>query len=327
MKRREFMTLVSGAALSWPLTASAQVQTLPVIGWLNSASSDEFGSRVMAFSQGLKEVGFTIDDNVRIEYHWAEGHFDRLPDLAADLIHRGVAIIAAGGSPNSAKAAKSATTTIPIVFVNGGDPVADGIVTSLNRPGGNITGVTFIDNELAAKRFGQIRYLIPTASLVAVLVNPRNAHAQAVVGDAQQAARTIGQKIVVLNASSEHEIELAFESVRQQQVSALVVDSDGFFRSQTAQLIALSAKYTLPVLYPDREYTLAGGLMSYGASIVDAYRQCGLYVGQILKGTKPADLPVQRPTKFELMINLRTAKALSLNVPPSLLATADEVIE
>ena len=325
--RRQFISAIGGAGVAWPLGAWAQQQALPIIGWLNSASPDDYGSRVLAFSRGLKEVGYIVDDNVKIEYRWAEGHFDRLPLLAAELVDHHVAVIAATGSPNSAGAAKSTTATIPIVFANGGDPVAEGIVATLNRPGGNVTGVTFISGELAAKRLGQIHFMLPTAAIVAVLVNPNNAHSQSVIRDVQQAATTTGQKIVVVNASSEHEIDMAFDSMARQQAGALLIDSDGFFRNQTAQLIALSARHSLPTLYPDREYTLAGGLMSYGASIVDAYLQCGVYVGQILKGAKPADLPVQQPTKFDLVVNLKTAKALGLTISPSLLATADEVIE
>ena len=280
-----------------------------------------------AFSQGLRNTGFFENQNVNLEYRWAEGHYDRLPALAADLVQRRVAAIAATGSPNSAQVAKTATDTIPIVFANGGDPVADGVVASLNRPGGNITGVTFFSNVLAKKRLGLLRELIPTAAVIAVLINPSNARAKTDTREMQEAAHAIGQTIVVLDASSEREIDLAFSALAQHHASALLINADGFFRTQSTKLVTLAAHHSVPAVYSDRHNALVGGLMSYGTSIEDAYRQSGVYVGQILNGAKPANLPVIRSVKFELVINLKTAKALGIEVPPTLLALADEVIE
>jgi putative ABC transport system substrate-binding protein len=300
---------------------------MPVIGFLSSASPDGFGSLVEAFSQGLRDTGFFDNQNVKLEYRWAEGHYDRLPALAADLVQRRVAAIAATGSPNSAQVAKTATDTIPIVFANGGDPVADGVVASLNRPGGNITGVTFFSNVLAKKRLGLLRELIPTAAVIAVLINPSNARAKTDTREMQEAAHAIGQTIVVLDASSEREIDLAFSALAQHHASALLINADGFFRTQSTKLVTLAAHHSVPAVYSDRHNALVGGLMSYGTSIEDAYRQSGVYVGQILNGAKPANLPVIQSVKFELVINLKTAKALGIEVPPTLLALADEVIE
>ncbi len=327
MRRREFITLLGGAATAWPLIASAQQPAVPVIGFLNSASPERFGTLIAAFNQGLREGGFVDGQNVKIEYRWAEGHYDLLPALVTDLIQRRVAAIAATGSPNSVQIAKTATATIPIVFANGGDPVADGVVTSLNRPGGNVTGVTFFSNVLVAKRLGLLRELSPTAAVIAVLVNPNNARAQSDTKDVEEAARAIGQRITILKASSDSEIDLAFAALVQRDARALLINADGFFRTRTQRLVALADRNSVPAVYSDRDSTLAGGLISYGTSIVDGYRRCGVYAAQILKGAKPADLPVLQPTKFELVINLKTARALGLTVPNTLLVSADEVIE
>ena len=269
LQRREFITLLSGVAAGWPFAARAQGPSTPVIGFLSSASPDGFGSLVDAFSQGLRNTGFFENQNVKLEYRWAEGHYDRLPALAADLVHHRVAAIAATGSPNAAHVAKTATDTIPIVFANGGDPVADGVVASLNRPGGNITGVTFFSNVLAKKRLGLLRELIPTAAVIAVLINPTNARAKADTREMQEAAHAIGQTIVVLNASSEREIDLAFSALVQHHASALLINADGFFRTQSTKLVTLAAHHSVPAVYSDRHNALVGGLMSW-----DKHRGC-----------------------------------------------------
>jgi len=326
MKRRDFFALLGGAT-AWPLTAHGQRAVMPVIGFLNSASPAGFAARLQAFNDGLGEVGYVAGHNVRIEYRWAEGQFGRLSSLAADLVQHQVSVLVATGSANSAQVAKATTSTIPIVFANGGDPITDGVVASLNRPEANVTGVTFISNLLTAKRLGLLRELIPAAEAVAILNNPASVRANADTLDAQEAARALRERVIVLNAANEREIEEAFGSLAQQRASAVIVNADGFFRNRAEQLVALAARYSVAVVYADREYALAGGLMSYGPSITDGYRQAGVYTGKILKGTKPSDLPVQQPTKFEFVINLKTAKALGLTFPPGLLAIADEVIE
>jgi putative ABC transport system substrate-binding protein len=327
VKRREFITLIGGAA-AWPLAAHAQQAAMPVIGWLASGTSKGYAAFATAFRQGLNETGYAEGRNLAIEYRWAEeGQFDRLPAIAADLVQRQVTIIAAAGTP-SAFAAKAATATIPIVFSTGGDPVTAGLVASLNRPGGNLTGVSNFVAVLAAKQFELLHELVPNTNMIGVLVNPTDPNlANYITRDLQEAGRALGQQIQVLNASTEDEIDASFRSLAQLRVGATIIGSDPFFTNQRDQIIALAARYRIPAMYYVREFTLAGGLITYGASIADGYRQVGIYAGKILKGAKPADLPILQPTKFELTINLKTAKALGLTVPVIMQMTANEVIE
>jgi len=320
MRRRDFITLIGGVAVSWPVAMHAQ-QSLPVIGFLSGRSSTDSVPHMAAFLRGLSEAGYIQEQNVRIEYRWADGHYERLPGLAAELVRRQVAVIAA--NTPAAPVAKAATATIPIVFLTADDPVENGLVKSLDRPGGNATGVSLISVALGGKQLGVLRELVPAARLIAFLVNPANPNSQRYIGGVEEAARALGQQIHVLKASTEVEIETAFQS----QAGALVVAPDGFFITQIDQLVRLSVRNALPTMCPFREFTAAGGLMSYGVSLPDQYRQFGVYTGKVLQGAKPADLPVLQPTKFELVINQKTAKALGLSLPDRLIALADEVIE
>jgi putative tryptophan/tyrosine transport system substrate-binding protein len=325
IRRREFITLLGGAAATWPLAARAQQPVMPVIGFLRSASLIDVPHFVTAFRRGLMEAGYVEGQNVAIEFRSAENQPDRLPALVADLLGWPVAVIV--GDNVSALAAKTATKTIPIVFAGGGDPVQEGLVASLNRPGGNATGVNFFAGVLGAKRLELLLQLVPKATTIAVLVNPNTTETEAERRDVQAAAQAIGRQLIILDVSSDRDIELAFTTFAQRGAGALLAGSGAFFNSKRERLVALAARHGLPAMYAIRESVVAGGLMSYGAIITDAYRQVGVYAGRILKGEKPADLPVMQPTKLELVINLTTAKALGLNVPDKLLALADEVIE
>jgi putative ABC transport system substrate-binding protein len=307
------------------LPASAQQKAMPVIGFVHFASPGPFAHYVVAFRQGLSETGYVEGENLGIEFRWAEGHYDRLSALVADLVDRNVDVIATFGPP-AARAAKSATSTIPIVF-GSGDPVGEGLVNSLARPGGNLTGVSVLSVELMAKRLELLTELVPQAKVIALLVNPNNPDTEPMIRDVQEAARTKGVQLPILNAGSESEIDAAFASLVQLQAGGLVVGTDPFFASRHEQLLALAARHAVPATYDFREFAAAGGLISYGTSLAAVYRQLGIYAGKILKGAKPADLPVQQPTTFELVINLKTAEALGLTIPPSILARADEVIE
>jgi putative ABC transport system substrate-binding protein len=329
MRRREFVSLLGGA-VAWPFAARAQQPTLPAVGFLNAASPDQFAHVARAFRLGLNETGYVEDKTVAIEYRWAGGQYDRLPALATDLVGRRVNVIATGSNIIAAMAAKAATATIPIVFLTGGDPVKDGLVTSLNRPGANLTGVTTLNVEIGPKRFEVLRELLPTATTVAVLINPNNhpAVVEAQITQAQALAHPLGlQMIHVLKATTERDLDSAFSTAIQRGAGGLVIAPDTFFSGQSAQLAALALRHAVPTISPYREFVTAGGLMSYGGSLIDQYRLVGVYVGRILNGEKPADLPVQQVSKVELIINLKTAKALGLSVAPSLLGRADEVIE
>ena len=327
MRRREFITLLGGAAATWPLAARAQQAAMPVVGFLGTTTPQDFAERVASFRAGLKEAGYVEGQNVVVEYRWPEGNYDRLATLAADLVRRQVAVIAAVGGEPSARAAKAATTTIPIVFSIGGDPVKFGLVPNLNRPGGNITGVNYFQSELGSKRLGLLHELLPKATVIGVLVNPTFADAEAEIRDAKQAALPLGLQIHVVYAQAVDEFDTAFATLAQQKAGALLLANDAFFLRERQQLIALAARYGMPAVHVWREFAVDGGLMSYSPSLTQGYRQVGIYVGRILKGEKPADLPVLQPTKFEFVINLKTAKTLGLTFPPGLLAIADEVIE
>jgi ABC-type uncharacterized transport system substrate-binding protein len=326
LKRRNFIALLGGAA-AWPLAARAQQAAMPVIGFLEIRSPDAIADRLRAFRQGLKDTGYIEGENVAIAYRSAENQIDRLSELAADLVRQQVAVIVATGSPVPALAAKAATTTIPIVFTVAQDPVRLGLVASFARPGGNLTGINFLTGELVAKRLELLRELVPAATRVAVLVNPTNPVAETTVRDVEPAARAIGMQIQVLNASTSREIGAAFATFVRERPDALFVGNDGFFNSRRVQLSLLAMRHAVPAVYGSREIAEVGGLMSYGASITDAYRQVGAYAGRILKGAKPADLPVVQASKFELIINTQTAGMLGLSVPDKLLSVADEVIE
>jgi putative tryptophan/tyrosine transport system substrate-binding protein len=326
MRRREFISFVATAATAWPLAARAQQTAKPVIGFLSYSSRGAAQQSIAGFRQGLQQANLVEDQGVAIEYRWADGQYNRLPDLAADLVRLKVAVILAGGSP-AALAAKGATTTIPIVFTSGADPVAIGLVDSLNRPGGNVTGVYEFTNGLDAKRLGLLRELVPHAIEIGAIVNPNRPYAESELKDLQEAAAAVGWRLHTVNASNEGEIDAAFATISQQHVGALVLGADPMFISRREQIVTLAAGYSLPAIYFAREFAASGGLASYGPSLADAYRQAGVYTGQILKGAKPADLPVIQSAKFEFVINLRAAKKLGLTISNAAQLLADEVIE
>jgi putative ABC transport system substrate-binding protein len=325
MRRREFITLIGGAAAAWPLAARAEQPALPVIGFLNGGSAWEYARAAAAFRQGLSETGYVEGHNVLVEYRWAEGHYERLPELAADLVRRQVTVIVA--NTQAVPAAKAATTTIPIVFATSADPVSAGFVASLNRPGGNLTGASSLSVEIGPKRLQLLHEMVPTATVMAVLINPTNPNAEAQSRAMQAAARDIGLQLHVLHATTERDFDTAFATLVQLRASALVIGADVFLVNRSEQLAALALRHTMPAIFLYREFVAAGGLMSYGESARDSFRLSGVYAGRILKGEKPADLPVLQATKFQLIISLKTAKALGLTVPLPLLGQADEVIE
>jgi putative ABC transport system substrate-binding protein len=327
MRRREFILLIGGGAAAWPFVAFPQQPAVPVIGFLNSTSPIEWAPFVKAFKKGLSEEGYVDGQNVAIEYRWAEGQYNRLPGFAAELVARRVSILVATGGEVAAQAAKSATNIIPIIFTVGGDPVKLGLVASLNRPGGNVTGVNLLTSSLAAKRLEILREIVPKAELIGILVKPGRPAADEQIRDAREAARTLGLRIHLLEANSVGDIERAFATLVQMQIGALLVGSDPFFNSRRDHIVTLAARHHIPAIYETREFALAGGLMSYGTILTEAYREIGIYAGKILKGARPADLPVQQATKVELIVNLKTAKALGITVPQSVQNRADEVIE
>jgi putative tryptophan/tyrosine transport system substrate-binding protein len=330
VKRREFITLLGGAAVTWPLAARAQQPAMPVVGFLSTRSPDDIPQiphLLAAFRRGLAENGYVEGQTVTIEYRWALGQYDRLPALAAELAGRPVAVFVTGGGEPAARAAKAATSTIPIVFIIGGDPVKVGLAASYNRPGGNATGLSILTTTLDPKRLGLLHELVPQAATVGALLNPNFPGFEGQLKDVQEAARVIGVQIFVLRASDDREVEAVFETVAQQRIPALTVGADPFFDTRRDKLVALVARHAIPAMYHFREFAAAGGLMSYGIDISEVWRQVGVYAGRILKGAKPADLPVMQPTKFEFVINLKTAKTLGLAIPAGLLSLADEVIE
>jgi putative tryptophan/tyrosine transport system substrate-binding protein len=327
MKRRSFIALLAGAVTFGLRIAHAQQQVLPSVGFIHSASPDYFAPFVGSFHEGLKEAGYVEGQNVTIERRWAEGHYERLPALVADLLSRNVSIIFAAGGTDPAKAAKAATSTTPIVFVSAADPVRTGLVESLNRPGGNVTGVSLLASSLDGKKLDLLRELAPKAAVFATLLNPAYPDAKLQADQFQAAASQLGVHPIVLSATTDAEIEGAFATLERQHVGAIVLGNDPFFGGKRGLLIELAARYAVPMMYWQREFATSGGLISYGPSFADGYRQAGVYVGRVLKGEKPADLPIVQPTKFEMVVNLKTAKAMGLNVPPNLLALADEVIE
>ena len=327
MQRRRFISLLGGAAVAWPFVARAQQSTMPVVGFVNLASAKGYAPQVSAFLKGLSEAGYVVGRNIAIEYRWAEGRIDRLPAMVADLVHRQVAVIAASTTP-AALAAKAATTTIPIIFETGGDPVQLGLVPSLNRPGGNVTGVTQTNWEITPKRLQLLHELVPTASVIAILVNPANPTVSETTTKAMQAAApSVGLELHILNASTERDFDGVFAKLNQLRAGGLVIGQDPFFTVQREHLAALTVRHAVPAIFYGREFVAAGGLLSYGADVADAYRLAGNYTGRVLKGEKPADLPVQQVTKVEMYINLKTAKALGVNVPNTLIGRADGVIE
>jgi putative ABC transport system substrate-binding protein len=326
MRRRDFIKVIGGSAAAWPFAARAQ-QRMPVIGFLGTTTAEDFASRVAGFREGLMKAGYIEGQNVAIEYRWPEGRYDRLPMLAADLVQRQVAVIAAVGGEPSSLAARAATATIPIVISVGTDPVRLGLVTNLNQPNGNITGVYFLQSELGAKRLSLLHELLPRSTAIGMLINPNFAEAESHAKEAQEAARSLGVQIHVVRARTVDEFDAAFSMLVQQKAGGLFHANDAFFLGERRSLIALSARHALPTIYPWREFVVDGGLMSYSPSLVQAYRIAGEYTGKILQGAKPADLPIVQPTKFEFVINLKTAKALDLTIPPGILAIADEVID
>jgi putative ABC transport system substrate-binding protein len=325
--RRKFLATLGGATVAWPLAARAQQPAMPVIGVLGGHTRAQWQPFVTAFHQGLNEVGYAEGENVATEYRWAEGHYDRLPALAADLVGRKVAVIAAIGGVNSALAAKAVTSEIPIVFLTGRDPVELGFVASLNRPGGNLTGVSLLNDELTAKRLELLRELVPKAATIAILINPDNRNHPSHARTLEAVARAGGQQVIVIGAAADRDFEPAFAMLVQRRADALVVNADPFLDSRPEQIVGLATRHAVPTIFPWREFVQAGGLASYGTSLLEAHRQTGVYAGRILKGAKPADLPVVQPTKFEMFVNLKTANALGLTVPTSILLRADEVIE
>jgi putative ABC transport system substrate-binding protein len=327
MKRREFIGLVGSAAAAWPLALRAQQSAMPVVGFLSSRSAEEAAVHTAAFRRGLGETGLVEGQNVAIVFRWAEGHYERLPALAKELVDLRVSVVMSGGGSPSALAAKAATSTVPIVFVIGDDPVQVGLTANFNRPGGNLTGVAFLTGELGAKRLGLICEVVPGNSAIALLLNPDSPSAEIHRKEVQAAAQALGRRLLTLHARTDTDFEASFAMLKKEQAGALIVQNDPFFDSRRDRIMSLAARNAVPAIYHIREFPAAGGLMSYGASLADSYRQAGSYVGRILKGEKPADLPVIQPTNFELVINLKTAKALGLTVSPSLLARADEVIE
>src|SRR5262245_1777540 len=326
-KRREFINLLGGAAAAWPVAARAQQPAIPVIGYLDLGSSGASTKFAAAFRQGLSETGYVEGRNVAIEYRWADGQYDRLPMLADDLARRQVTVIAACGTSAPGLAAKAATSAIPIVFQTGGDPIQDGLVTSMNRPGGNVTGVSRLSVALEPKRLELLREFVPSATVIALLVNPINPRSELVVQHMQEAARALGLRLQVITANNEGELDAAFAGLVPLRVAALLVAQEPSYRNLRAQITTLASRHGIPTMYPTRDYAVVGGLVAYDANPLDSYRQVGIYAGRILNGEKPADLPVQQPTKFELVINLKTANALGIEIPPTVLARADEVIE
>ena len=326
MRRREFISLLGSAAVAWPFAAGAQQSSVPLVGFVNSSSAQAQALVAAAFRRGLEEDGFVEGKNVLIESRWADGQYNRLPELIGDLIKRNVTVIMAGGPP-AAQAAKKATSTIPIVFTTGDDPVQAGLVSSINRPGGNVTGVHVFFSELESKKLGLLREVLPNANVIAAIVNPTFPSANIQTNELQTAANKLGQRIQIINASNERDLDAAFASMKELQVSAVLVGADPFFNSRRNQIVSLAARYAIPAVYEQRAFTAAGGLMSYGTNLAEGYRQAGVYTGRILKGEKPSELPVVLSNKFEFVINLKVAKTLGLTVSANLLSTADDVIE
>jgi len=328
MRRREFIKIVAGSAIgTLPLASHAQQGAMPVVGFINAASAENFKRQVAAFAEGLAKNGYIEGEKVKVEYRWAEGRYDQIPALVAELLARQAAVVSVTGSTAAVQAAMAATRTIPIVFVIGADPVKFGLVASLNRPGGNVTGVSFLGNQLVAKQLGLLNELIPGATNFGFLVNPNNPNAESDTNSARLAADALGRKTIVVKARTREDIDQAFAQLNKERANALLISADPLFSGSREQLAALAARHALPTMFNSREFALAGGLLSYGPDQADAYREAGIYVGRILMGEKPSNLPVVQPTKFELLINTKTARSLGLNVPPLLLARADEVVE